>query len=71
MIKYTVQRPTISYVSTVVEAETLEEALKMADQNFYEGEYKEDEDSFEISTKDYWVVDEYNTLYTSDDVKVF
>ena len=70
MMRYTIQRPTTSWVSTIVEAETLEEALKLADQNFYEGEYKEDEETFDIDPKRYWAVDEYNTLYTDEDQKV-
>ena len=70
MIKYTIQRQRISTLSTVVKAETLEEALKLADQNFYEGEYKEDEDSVLIDPSVYWACDEYRTIYSNEDEKV-
>jgi hypothetical protein len=63
MTTWNIQRPTTTWIQTTVQAETLEEALKLADQNFYEGEYKKDEETFTIDRKQYWAVDEYKNLF--------
>ena len=61
-----VQRPTTIWIQTKVEAETLEQALKLADTEFSNGEYKEDEDSFEIDFDRYWAMDEYKNVFFED-----
>lgn len=69
MREWTVQRPATIWISTTVEAETLEKALELADEEFYCGEYKEDEDSFDIDYSRYWAVDEYESLFTDETEK--
>lgn len=66
MTTFKITRPTTIWISTEVEAETFDEALKLADQLFYEGEGKQDEDSFSIDSNQYWACDEYNNLYIQD-----
>ena len=65
MTEWEVQRPATIWLKTKVNAETLEEALELADTEFYNGEYKEDEDSFDIDYSRYWAIDEYQTLHFS------
>ena len=66
MTTFKITRPTTIWISTEVEAENFDEALKLADQLFYEGEGKQDEDSFSIDSNQYWACDEYNNLYIQD-----
>jgi hypothetical protein len=66
MTEWKVQRPANIWIETTVHAETLEDALELADANFYEGEYKEDEESFDIDYSRYWAIDEYESLHTDD-----
>jgi hypothetical protein len=63
---WTVQRPATIWIQTKVEAETIEQALELADVRFSEGEYKEDEDSFSIDDLRYWAIDEYKNVFTED-----
>jgi hypothetical protein len=60
---WTVQRPSTIWIQTKVEAETLEQALELADVRFSEGEYKEDEDSFTIDYDRYWAMDNYQNVF--------
>jgi hypothetical protein len=66
MIEWTVQRPATIWISTQVEAETIEQAVQLADIRFSEGEYKEDEDSFSIDDQRYWAMDEYKNVFSED-----
>jgi hypothetical protein len=66
MIEWTIQRPTTTWITTKVQAETLEEALKAADQNFYEGEYKQDEETFTVDRTKYWASNEYDELFIKE-----
>jgi hypothetical protein len=66
METFKIARPTTTWISTEVKAETLEEALKIADQLFYEGEGKVDEETFSIDNSQYWASDEYNNLYIQE-----
>lgn len=66
MIEWTVQRPTTIWITTKVQAETLEEALKAADQNFYEGEYKKDEETFTVDRNKYWATNEYDEVFIKE-----
>jgi hypothetical protein len=63
---WTVQRPATIWIQTKVEAETLEQALELADVRFSEGEYTEDEDSFSIDYYQYWAMDEYKNVFFED-----
>jgi hypothetical protein len=57
-MKYTIQRPVITWIETVVEAEDLEEALELADTDFQKGDYVEIEGSWEIDYERFWSQDE-------------
>jgi hypothetical protein len=66
MTEWEIQRPATIWLKTKVNAETLEDALQLADTSFYDGEYKEDEDSFDIDYSRYWAIDEYKNLHTDE-----
>lgn len=66
MEQWTVQRPTTIWIQTKVEAETLEQALELADTEFSNGEYREDEDSFTIDYDRYWAMDNYQNVFFED-----
>jgi hypothetical protein len=57
-MKYTVQRPAIIWIETVVEAEDLDQALELADTKFQKGDYLEMEGTWEIDYERFWVQDE-------------
>jgi hypothetical protein len=57
-MKYTVQRPAIIWIETVVEAEDLDQALELADTKFQKGDYLEMEGTWEIDYGRFWVQDE-------------
>jgi hypothetical protein len=61
-----VQRPARIWIETKVEAETLEQAIELADVEFSNGEYKEDEDSFSIDDLRYWAMDNYQNVFFED-----
>jgi hypothetical protein len=61
-----VQRPATIWIQTKVEAETIQQALELANVRFSEGEYKEDEDSFDIDYDRYWAIDEYKNVFFED-----
>jgi hypothetical protein len=63
---WTIQRPSTIWIQTKVEAETLEQALELADTEFSNGEYREDEDSFSIDYDRYWAIDEYENVFFED-----
>jgi hypothetical protein len=57
-MKYTVQRPFIVWVETVIdEADNLEEALEQADEKLKDGDYIELHQTFSIDYDRYWVQD--------------
>jgi hypothetical protein len=59
MRKYKVQRPTSVWIEVIVEADNFVEALKLADKEFYAGDYfRELDDTFEIDYDRYWIEDE-------------
>jgi hypothetical protein len=66
MEEWTVQRPATIWIETKVKAETLEQALELADVEFSNGEYKEDEDSFSIDDQRYWAMDNYQNVFFQD-----
>jgi hypothetical protein len=57
-MKYTVQRPAIIWIETVVEAEDLDQALELADTKFQKGDYLEMEGTWEIDYERFWTQDE-------------
>jgi hypothetical protein len=57
-MKYTVQRPVVMWVETVVEAEDKDLALDLADTNFEKGDYLEIEMSSEVDYERYWIQDD-------------
>lgn len=63
---WTVQRPATIWIQTKIEAETLEQALELADTEFSNGEYREDEDSFSIDYDRYWAMDNYQNVFFED-----
>jgi hypothetical protein len=64
-MKYTVQRPTIEWVETVIEnADNLEHALELADEIFKFGEYEYVSDTWAMDYYRYWVKDENDNVFT-------
>jgi len=57
-MEYRIQRPSTVWVETVVEADNLEQALELADEAFYEFEFEELKDTFEIDYDRFWSKDE-------------
>ncbi len=57
-MEYRVQRPSTTWIETTVEADSFEQALELADDQFYEGDYKEVDDTFDIDYDRYWIEDE-------------
>lgn len=58
MKEYRVQRPSTIWIQTTVEAESFDEALELADEQFEGGEYTELDDTFDIDYDRYWMEDE-------------
>ena len=69
MTEWEVQHPATIWIKTKVNAETLEDALELAYTEFENGEYREDEDSFNIDYSRYWAIDEYQNLHTDETEK--
>jgi hypothetical protein len=57
-MKYTIQRPSVIWVETVVEADDLEQARELADKDFDSGDYITMEQTFEIDYDRIWIQDE-------------
>lgn len=57
-MEYRVQRPSTVWIETTVEADSFEQALELADEEFYNGEYKELDDTFDIDYIRFWAEDE-------------
>jgi hypothetical protein len=57
-MEYRVQRPSTTWIETKVEADSFEQALELADDQFYEGDYEEVDDTFDIDYDRYWIEDE-------------
>jgi hypothetical protein len=55
---YRVQRPSTIWIETAVEADSFEQALEKADDQFYDGDYKEVDDTFDIDYDRHWIEDE-------------
>ena len=63
---YRIQRPVVMWIETKVEAETLEHALDIADEQFTKGDYTEDPYSSEIDWSRFWAEDENGETHTSE-----
>jgi hypothetical protein len=57
-MEYRVQRPSTIWIETTVEADSFEEALEKADEQLYEGDYKELDDTLDIDYDRFWAEDE-------------
>jgi hypothetical protein len=64
MKKYTVQRPMVEWQETVVNANSLDEALEKADKDFNDGDFIAVEMTFDIDFDRYWVQDEDGNIWT-------
>ena len=58
MKDYRIQRPSTTWIETTVEADSFEQALELADEQFEDGEYKEVDETFDIDYDRYWIEDE-------------
>ena len=56
--EYRVQRPMTVWIETIVEANSFEEALEMSNEDFYSGDYRELNDTFDVDYDRYWIEDE-------------
>jgi hypothetical protein len=54
-MKYTVQRPTEIWVETVVEANSLEQAIELADKDFDSGDYQTLEGTYGVNYDHAWI----------------
>ncbi len=70
MKKYTVQRPMIEWVETVVHADSISEALEKADTDFNNGDFISVEMTFGIDFDRYWVQDEKGQVFTESHAPV-
>lgn len=57
-MEYRVQRPTSVWIETRVEADSFEEALELADEQFQSGDFDEIDDTWETNWDRYWIEDE-------------
>ena len=55
MMKYTVQRPSTSWLEVVVRADNPDHALEIADEMFRDGNYLVMEQTYEIDYKKHWL----------------
>jgi hypothetical protein len=58
MRDYRVQRPSTVWIETRVEANSFEEALSLADDDFYSGDYEQVDDTFDVDYDRFWIEDE-------------
>jgi hypothetical protein len=63
-----IQRPSTVWIETTVQADSLEDALELADKDFTAGDYTEAADtwadSFDIDYSRYWAEDETGEEYS-------
>jgi uncharacterized protein YdeI (BOF family) len=57
-MEYKVQRPSTVWIETTVEADSLEQAIELADELFIEGEFTEIDETFSVNYDRYWTKDE-------------
>lgn len=57
-MEYKIQRPSTVWVETTVEAESLDQAIELADEQFVVGEFTEIDETFSIDYDRYWSKDE-------------
>lgn len=63
MKDWRIQRPAIMWVETTVQAETLEQALELADERINEGDFIEITEDLDINFDKYWAEDEEGITY--------
>ena len=57
-MEYRVQRPMTVWIETIVEADSFDEALGLADDDFYSGDFRELDETFDIDYDRFWIEDE-------------
>lgn len=57
-MEYRVQRPATVWVQTKVEANSFDEALELADEEFSDGNFEELDDTWELDYDRFWTEDE-------------
>jgi hypothetical protein len=57
-MEYRVQRPSSVWVEVMVEADNLDKAIELADEQFLNGDYIELDDTFTINYDRHWTQDE-------------
>jgi hypothetical protein len=62
-MEYRVQRPARIWIETKVEADSLEQAIELADEKLSNGDFREAEDAFEIYWDSHWIEDEQGKTY--------
>jgi len=62
-----IQRPATVWIETIVNAETLDQALEIADEDFNAGNYEEDLNQWTINFDRYWAEDKDGENYTDED----
>lgn len=62
--EYKVQRQATFWIETTVHAKNIENALKIADEEFADGDFIEAEGSFEIDEEKYWIQTHDGLVFT-------
>lgn len=57
-MRYTIQRPATIWIETVVEADNLDEAIDLADEDFNSGDYVEMIQTWDIDFDRIWTQDQ-------------
>ena len=61
-MEYKIQRPSTVWVEVEVEAESLDRAIELADEQFVAGEFTEIDDTFSINFDRYWSKNELGEI---------
>lgn len=65
-MEYKVQRPSTVWIETTVEADSLERAIELADEDFSHGDFTELDSTWEVDYDRYWAEDEKDVVYDSE-----
>ena len=57
-MEYRVQRPMTVWIETIVEADSFDEALALSNDDFYSGDFRELDETFDIDYDRFWIEDE-------------
>jgi hypothetical protein len=61
--EWTIQRPAGIWVETTVKADTLEEALELADKDIANGDFIEVAEAWEVNWDEFWAKDDKGETY--------